>query len=69
MSLDPLRDRFDGVDGDSNGAIDEAEFGRLLDALGVGYSDAQIHAAFTAIDTDQSGTIGLEEFRVWWTDR
>jgi len=69
MSTDPLRDRFDGVDGDGNGAIDEAEFGNLLDALGVGYSDAQIHAAFVAIDTDQNGTIGLEEFRVWWTDR
>lgn len=69
MSSDPLRDRFDGVDTDSNGAIDEAEFGKLLDALGVGYGDAQIHAAFVAIDTDQNGTIGVEEFRVWWTDR
>lgn len=69
MSLDPLRDRFDGVDGDGNGAIDEAEFGGLLDALGVGYTDAQIHAAFTDIDADQNGTIGLEEFRAWWTAR
>ena len=69
MSLDPLRDRFEGVDSDSNGAIEEAEFGRLLDALGVGVTDAQIHAAFTDIDRDMDGKIGLEEFRAWWSDR
>jgi Ca2+-binding EF-hand superfamily protein len=67
MSSDPLKDRFEGVDDDGNGAIDEAEFGRLLDALGAGYSDAQVHAAFTGIDRDSSGTIDLEEFRKWWT--
>ena len=66
--MDPLRDRFEGVDGDGNGAIEEAEFGRLLDALGVGYTDAQIHAAFTAIDRDANGKIGLEEFRAWWSN-
>lgn len=69
MSLDPLRDRFEGVDSNSNGAIEEAEFGRLLDALGVGFTDAQIHAAFTDIDRDTDGKIGLEEFRAWWSDR
>ena len=69
MSLDPLRDRFEGVDGDSNGVIEEAEFGRLLDALGVGYTDAQIHAAFTDIDRDANGKIELEEFRAWWSNR
>jgi len=67
MSTDPLKDRFDGVDSDGNGAIDEAEFGRLLDALGAGYSGAQVHAAFTDIDRDGSGSIELEEFRKWWT--
>ena len=69
MSTDPLRDRFEGVDRDSNGAIDEAEFGQLLDALGAGYGDAQIHAAFTDIDKDANGKIELEEFRAWWTSR
>jgi Ca2+-binding EF-hand superfamily protein len=66
MSTDPLKDRFDGVDKDGNGAIDEAEFALLLDALGAGYSDAQVHAAFTDIDTDSNGTIELEELRRWW---
>jgi Ca2+-binding EF-hand superfamily protein len=67
MSTDPLKDRFDGVDTDGNGAIDEAEFGRLLDALGAGYSSAQVHAAFTSIDADANGIIELEELRKWWT--
>jgi Ca2+-binding EF-hand superfamily protein len=69
MSTDPLRDRFERVDQDGNGKIDEPEFARLLDDLGVGYDDAQIRAAFAAIDADQSGHIELEEFRSWWTDR
>lgn len=67
MSDDPLRDRFERVDTDANGKIDEAELGRLLDALGVGYDDAQVHATFTSIDVDGSGHIELEEFRDWWT--
>jgi len=67
MSTDPLKDRFDGVDHDGDGAIDEAEFASLLDALGAGYSSPQVHAAFTDIDRDQSGRIELEEFRKWWT--
>jgi Ca2+-binding EF-hand superfamily protein len=57
------------VDTDADGKIDEAELGRLLDALGVGFTTAQVHATFTSIDTDQSGRIELEEFRAWWTSR
>ena len=69
MSLDPLRERFDTVDTDGSGAISEGEMGQLLQALGVGYSDAQVHAAFLSIDVDGDGYIGLEEFRAWWTHR
>ena len=69
MSSDPLRERFEGVDRDGNGVIDEAEFGTLLQALGVGYTYSQVHAAFTDIDRDSNGKIELEEFRAWWTSR
>ncbi|HVY30678.1 MAG TPA: EF-hand domain-containing protein [Polyangiaceae bacterium] len=69
MTTDPLRHRFERVDTDGNGRIDETEFSKLLDALGVGYSDAQIRAAFVSIDLDSSGHIELEEFRAWWTSR
>jgi Ca2+-binding EF-hand superfamily protein len=69
MSSDPLRDRFEGVDRDGSGLIDEVEFGKLLQALGVGYTDAQTHAAFSDIDRNANGKIGLEEFRAWWTSR
>jgi Ca2+-binding EF-hand superfamily protein len=67
MSDDPLRDRFERVDTDANGCIDEAELGRLLDELGLGFSTAQVHATFESIDVDGSGQINLEEFRAWWT--
>lgn len=66
---DPLRERFERVDTDGNGKIDEAELGLLLDSLGVGFSTAQVHATFTSIDVNQSGVIDLEELRAWWTSR
>lgn len=69
MSSDPLRERFQRVDKDGNGRIDQTEFSSLLDALGAGYSDAQVRAAFVSIDLDANGHIELEEFRAWWTSR
>lgn len=62
-----MRARFDNYDKDGNGQIDVTEFGRLLLALGVGYSDAQIAAAFASIDVNQSGVIDYDEFCRWWT--
>ena len=69
MSFDPLRDRFDRFDRDSNGKIDEVELTRLLDALGVGFSDSQVRATFESIDQNRSGLIDFEEFRSWWQSR
>jgi len=69
MSDDPLRDRFERADGDADGKIDEAELAQLLDQLGLGFSDAQVHATFTSIDVNGSGRIELEEFRAWWTSQ
>lgn len=69
MSTDPLRDRFERVDSDANGKIDQSEMGKLLEDLGVGYTDAQVRATFTSIDSDGNGQIELEEFRAWWQSR
>lgn len=66
MVSDPLRERFERVDTDGNGKIDEAELGRLLTSLGAGFTDAQVRAAFAAIDVDSTGHVELEEFRAWW---
>ena len=62
-----LRARFDRSDHDGNGKIDEKEFGEMLDGLGLGYSPAQVHAAFVAIDANESGLIDYDEFARWWT--
>jgi len=69
MSDDPLRDRFNRIDSDADGKIDEAEFAKLLDELGLGYTGIQVHAAFTAVDVNGSGRIELEELRAWWTSQ
>ena len=69
MSSDPLRDRFDRYDRDGDGTINEAELLLLLEALGVGYTDAQVHATFTSLDEDGSGHIDFAEFSAWWTSR
>jgi Ca2+-binding EF-hand superfamily protein len=69
MPTDPLRERFERVDTDGNGKIDQAEMATLLDGLGVGFDDSQVRAAFTAIDVDGTGQIELEEFRAWWQGR
>ena len=69
MSSDPLRDRFDRFDRDANGTISEGELSLLLDALGVGYSDAQVRATFTSLDGDGNGQIDFDEFRAWWQSR
>jgi len=67
VSRDRLRARFDAFDRDKNGKIDESEFQGLLDALGLGYSPAQAHAAFSSIDVNRNGAIDFSEFLAWWS--
>jgi Ca2+-binding EF-hand superfamily protein len=62
-----LRARFQTTDRDGDGHIDVSEFGRMLAGLGLGYSDAQVAAAFEAIDANRSGRIDFDEFCRWWT--
>lgn len=67
MDNSALKARFERYDTDQNGRIDVAEFGRLVQSLGLGYSDAQIAAAFESIDANKSGVIDYDEFCRWWT--
>ena len=69
MENQALRARFEAVDEDRNGKIDQREFAQLLDTLDVGFTREQSLTAFAAIDVDGSGAIEFGEFAEWWTDR
>lgn len=69
MENQALRARFEAVDQDRNGKIDQREFTQLLDALGVGFTREQSLTAFTAIDVNGNGAIEFGEFAAWWTNR
>lgn len=71
MSADreELHETFDHFDADKNGHIDEAEFARLLRALGAGVEPEELAIGFGIIDEDGNGTIEFEEFYRWWNDR
>ncbi len=69
MDAEELYETFDHFDGDANGIIDRAEFGRLCAALGSDFTDDELAIGFGAIDTDGNGVIDFEEFAEWWTAR
>ena len=53
---------FKQCDEDGNGSLDRREFANVMRRLCPGIDDANIAAAFVALDTDESGTIELDEF-------
>jgi Ca2+-binding EF-hand superfamily protein len=66
MENSALRARYDRYDRDGDGRIALSEFSALLNELGLGYEEAQVRAAFTALDADQNGQIDYGEFAKWW---
>jgi calmodulin len=66
MENSALRARFDRYDCDADGRIDIGEFSTLLDALGLGYEEAQVRSAFESLDSDKDGRIDFSEFGEWW---
>jgi hypothetical protein len=54
---------------DQDGAIDASELHRVLAGVGVQVSDAHVAETLTALDTNHSGKLELEEFAAWWHDR
>jgi Ca2+-binding EF-hand superfamily protein len=69
MENQALRARFEAVDEDRNGRIDEREFGALLQTLGVAYTREQTLTAFAAIDVNGNGAIEFGEFAAWWAGK
>ena len=63
-----LKETFDFFDADNNGVIDQAEFVKLLDALGAGMDEEEIAVGFDIIDDDDNGHIEFDEFLAWWAD-
>ena len=66
MENSALRARYDRCDRDGDGRISLSEFSALLDELGLGYEEAQVRAAFAALDSDQNDQIDYAEFAKWW---
>ena len=67
MENDALRARYERIDSDGDGRIDEREFSVLLESLSLGYTSEQVTAAFNSIDLDGNGRIEFGEFAAWWT--
>lgn len=64
-----LLDIFQKYDRNRTGSIEQAEFARLLEALGQNITDEELAIAFDIIDTDRSGKISWKQFKNWWTSR
>jgi Ca2+-binding EF-hand superfamily protein len=61
-----LESRFQKFDSNADGKLDEGEFKKLLDSLGVAITREFALIAFSAIDVDGNGNIDFPEFSGWW---
>jgi Ca2+-binding EF-hand superfamily protein len=61
-----LRTIWDIVDGDSSGALDRAEVGKVFEAMGQNLNEKKLAKAFKAMDSDGGGEISFEELLAWW---
>lgn len=58
---------FDRYDANKSGTIDGKELGRVLGALGVSMSAAEVAEALKELDTDGSGQLSWDEFETFVT--
>ena len=66
---DALVSIFARFDKNKDGAIDEDEFGEVLESLGWN-SPAEVRSLeFAAIDGNSDGLVEFSEFSEWWLDR
>ncbi|MBZ4413700.1 EF-hand domain-containing protein [Myxococcus faecalis] len=64
-----LLDIFQRYDRNRTGAIERAEFARLLEALGQDVTDEELEIALDIVDADRTGRISWMEFKAWWRSR
>lgn len=62
-----LRQVFALADSTGDGFINEVELGQMHQVLGEPLSDAEVHSAFKAMDTNRSNTIDFDDFLSWYT--
>eukprot|EP00605_Chrysophyceae_sp_TOSAG23-4_P001328 GSChrysophyteH1.ASY1.ANO1.1445.1 assembled CDS len=56
---------FNDIDVDGSGELDRDEFRQLMDRIGIDLDDERLEDVFDTYDTDQGGTIGVDEFLVF----
>lgn len=63
------RNTFKKFDTDGGGSLDIKELKVLLDYIGAKFSPDELKMAMRELDADGNGTIEMEEFVTWWTNR
>ena len=63
------RNTFARFDVDASNSIDASEFKELIESLGASFTDDEIDDVISLLDTDRNGTIDMDEFLAWWTQR
>ena len=58
---------FDRYDANKSGSIDAKELGKVLSALGLSMSTAEVAQALKELDTDASGQLSWDEFESFVT--
>ena len=74
MTLSPeereeLEENFEFNDLDGDGSIEFDEFVNMMTNMDAQMSADEARIGFQAIDTNNDGVIGLEEFIDWWGSR
>ena len=61
-----VREIFDHYDRNKDGVIEQREFARVLEALGMELEEHELKVAFLDVDRDHDEKIAWDEFLSWW---